>query len=151
MPRSTRTEEERGMQKIATRGVVKLFNAVREAQKGVEVAQEERVSLHHRKAAKISKDKFLGLLKGGAVATASAPVAEGSSAPPAAAGAATGKKETRQQQQQNKRQKNRMREPKAILKASRDEFASGMTPDKARSSGTKKDGGWLHDEFALGE
>ena len=64
-------DEEKHLRKIAQRGVVKLFNAVRVAQvKSEEAMKEERkkgtVGLDHRmeKVNEVSKENFLQLISG---------------------------------------------------------------------------------------
>ncbi|KAL4238981.1 pre-60S ribosomal particles component [Mactra antiquata] len=60
-------QKERNLQKVATRGVVQLFNAVRKQQKVVE-EEIEMVGKSERKKDKVmegmTKDKFLSILKG---------------------------------------------------------------------------------------
>ncbi|XP_060552260.1 RRP15-like protein [Ruditapes philippinarum] len=66
-PDPLQRDKERQLQKIATRGVVQLFNAVRKQQKIVE-DEIQQVGMSERKKDKImegmTKDKFLTLLKG---------------------------------------------------------------------------------------
>ncbi|XP_060599203.1 RRP15-like protein [Ruditapes philippinarum] len=66
-PDPLKRDKERQLQKIATRGVVQLFNAVRKQQKIVE-DEIQQVGMSERKKDKImegmTKDKFLTLLKG---------------------------------------------------------------------------------------
>eukprot|EP00941_MAST-03F_sp_MAST-3F-sp1_P000867 g867.t1 len=61
---------ERALRKTATRGVVALFNAVRQHQRRAEDLEEESVTLRaaeRRKAQELSSQKFLAALKKGKV------------------------------------------------------------------------------------
>ena len=71
-PESNLDEREAALQKIATRGVVKLFNAVAEAQRGAEAAELETSASAKKQAAALSKDGFLNMLKSGGAAAAEA-------------------------------------------------------------------------------
>ena len=81
-PESNLDEREAALQKIATRGVVKLFNAVAEAQRGAEAAELETSASAKKQAAALSKDGFLNMLKGGGAAAEAQPEREeGAGAP----------------------------------------------------------------------
>ena len=56
-------ERERGLQKIATKGVLKLFNAVAEAQAGLN--SETGPNRETKRTREMTKDNFLQMLKSG--------------------------------------------------------------------------------------
>ena len=97
---------EKGLQRLATKGVVRLFNAIAKAQKQLREAEEATGS--RSKAVKLGKASFLAQLKsssGAAAAEAlvpSAPAPQGGTAAAAAAGAKAGSKKQQQQQQRRK-------------------------------------------------
>ena len=73
IPDYTTFDYEKGLRKVATRGVVKLFNAIRTQQKVTEVAVEKAASTRKTRVAiekakdvsTMSKSSFLDLLKTG--------------------------------------------------------------------------------------
>lgn len=67
-PKQMDVEREKGLKKVATKGVVQLFNAVRTQQKDLKRKLDEVGPLDHRKDAvlnNINKKKFLDVLMGG--------------------------------------------------------------------------------------
>lgn len=74
-PDITKRATERTLAKIATRGVVQLFNAVREQQKSVKVRLKEAGSSRNREKVlkSINKDGFLAVLEGKRPSTLASP------------------------------------------------------------------------------
>lgn len=56
-------QEERKLRKVATLGVVKLFNAINNQQKAFESAPKRESAKQERALQKVSKESFLGMLK----------------------------------------------------------------------------------------
>ncbi|KAJ3033678.1 hypothetical protein HDV00_005897 [Rhizophlyctis rosea] len=65
IPTHATTDYEKKLRKVATRGVVKLFNAIRVAQKTAEDVKAEGIQKNTTAAPIISKTSFLDMLKGG--------------------------------------------------------------------------------------
>ncbi|KAJ3050096.1 hypothetical protein HK097_008919 [Rhizophlyctis rosea] len=65
IPTHATTDYEKKLRKVATRGVVKLFNAIRVAQKTAEEVNAEGVQKNTAAAPIIAKSSFLDMLKGG--------------------------------------------------------------------------------------
>ncbi|KAJ3290356.1 hypothetical protein HK104_006833 [Borealophlyctis nickersoniae] len=65
LPTHTTTDYEKKLRKVATRGVVKLFNAIRVAQNTAEEVKSTGIQKNAAAAPIISKNTFLDMLKGG--------------------------------------------------------------------------------------
>ena len=117
---------DKALQRLATKGVVRLFNAIAKAQKQLREAEEETGS--RAKAVKLGKASFLAQLKSSSGAAAgsealvpAAPVRAGTAAAPAPAG-------SKQQQQRGKR-------AAAAAESSDEEDAGGWDVLKAGFTG----------------
>ncbi|ORX85492.1 Rrp15p-domain-containing protein [Basidiobolus meristosporus CBS 931.73] len=65
VPDHTTLDYEKKLKKVATRGVVKLFNAIKAQQKEAEGVPVVKAAADKEKVASMSKAKFLDILKGG--------------------------------------------------------------------------------------
>lgn len=136
---------EKGLQRLATKGVVRLFNAIAKAQKQLREAEEATGS--RSKAVKLGKASFLAQLKsssGAAAAEAlvpSAPARQGGAAAAAAAGAKAGSKKQQQQQ--------RRKAAAAAESGSEDEDAGGWDVLKQGFVGLQGEAGGRRSAAAL--
>jgi hypothetical protein len=139
---------EKGLQRLATKGVVRLFNAIAKAQKQLREAEEATGS--RSKAVKLGKASFLAQLKsssGAAAAEAlvpSAPARQGGAAAAAAAAAAGAKAGSKKQQQQQRR-----KAAAAAESGSEDEDAGGWDVLKQGFVGLQGEAGGRRSAAAL--
>lgn len=125
---------EKGLQRLATKGVVRLFNAIAKAQKQLRDAEEATGS--RAKAVKLGKASFLAQLKGSAAGAGGAAAAGGKAeqplvplgprqAIPGVAAAAAAPAEAAAVGAVGKKQQQRQRKAAAAAESSDDEDASG--------------------------
>ncbi|KAJ3170568.1 hypothetical protein HDU88_008469 [Geranomyces variabilis] len=93
VPDHTTTDYEKKLRKVATRGVVKLFNAIRVAQRTAEEVKSDGVLKNRDAAPVISKNTFLDMIKPKTASDdATAAAVTNTTAKPAAGAAAAGAK-----------------------------------------------------------
>ncbi|KAJ3328370.1 hypothetical protein HDU76_010098 [Blyttiomyces sp. JEL0837] len=93
-PESATNDSEKRLRKIATRGVVKLFNAIRAAQKTVEYTKSEGIQKNSKKAPTLSKGSFLQMIRESASTSTDKPSTASETTSQTKGSTSTGKKNT---------------------------------------------------------